>query len=73
MGDVVNFPTLSMTMIPVEELPPGTRYKCEGPDWIVRKTTDDGQTWMEIGRLDPPKHPKATHVKTSEEDNPDVR
>lgn len=54
MGDVTKFPASSMAMIPVDNLPPGTRYKCEAPDWIVRKTTDDGSTWSEIGRLDPP-------------------
>ncbi len=52
-GDVLKFPKLEMALIPVADLPPGTRYKCEAPDWIVRKTTDDGKTWTEIGRLDP--------------------
>jgi hypothetical protein len=53
MANVVEFPKLEMALIPVDDLPPGTRYKCEAPDWIARKTTDNGMTWTEIGRLDP--------------------
>ncbi len=60
MGDVVSFPKLDMVLVPATELPIGTRYKCEAPDWIVNKTTDEGITWVEIGRLDPPKRPRVS-------------
>lgn len=58
MGDVLQFPKLEMTMVTVVELPPGTAYTCEAPDWIIMKTTDDGKTWVPIGRLDPYTNPQ---------------
>jgi hypothetical protein len=58
MNNVTAFPRLYRRLIPLETLPPGHAYKHEAPDWIVRKTTDGGKTWVEIGYLDPPRKPK---------------
>lgn len=44
---------MTITFEAVDDLPDGHRYKCEGPDWIVMKTEDDGVTWKAIGKLNP--------------------
>lgn len=48
-----SLPKQSLSLTPLEDLPLGTSYRCEGPDWIVHKTTDFGKTWEAIGQLSP--------------------
>lgn len=53
-SNVIQFPRKAVRFTPLVDLPPGTSFRCEAPDWRVMKTEDFGKTWACVGDLRPP-------------------